>query len=162
MIVIVEGGVRLKLNIVDTPGYGDQVNNEGCWEPIVRYVRSTLSCYKVLPPIWTRGICTQQIKDQYSTYLRKELTAQRDRFIPDTRIHCCLFFINPTGHSLKPVSRSSSRDQYSKTCELMKCRLVDRYHRPEEAGRGHERRANHRQIRLVDVARARSVQGASE
>lgn len=78
--VIVEGGVRLKLNIVDTPGYGDQVNNEGCWEPIVRY-----------------------IKDQYSTYLRKELTAQRDRFIPDTRIHCCLFFINPTGHSLKPI-----------------------------------------------------------
>jgi septin 3/9/12 len=27
----------------------------------------------------------------------------RDRFIPDTRIHCCLFFINPTGHTLKPV-----------------------------------------------------------
>jgi hypothetical protein len=40
-VVIVEGGVRLKLNIVDTPGYGDQVNNEGCWEPIVRYVRLT-------------------------------------------------------------------------------------------------------------------------
>ena len=27
--VIQEGGVRLRLNIVDTPGYGDQVNNEG-------------------------------------------------------------------------------------------------------------------------------------
>jgi hypothetical protein len=39
VIVIVENGVRLKLNIVDTPGYGDQINNEGCWEPIVRYVR---------------------------------------------------------------------------------------------------------------------------
>lgn len=26
--VIEENGVRLKLNIVDTPGYGDQVNNE--------------------------------------------------------------------------------------------------------------------------------------
>lgn len=26
--VIVENGVRLRLNIVDTPGYGDQVNNE--------------------------------------------------------------------------------------------------------------------------------------
>lgn len=41
ILVIVENGVRLKLNIVDTPGYGDQINNEGCWEPIVRYVRST-------------------------------------------------------------------------------------------------------------------------
>ena len=119
MVVIVEGGVRLKLNIVDTPGYGDQVNNEGCWEPIVRYVRSALPSTLLPPLIRTRDFRTQQIKDQYSTYLRKELTAQRDRFIPDTRIHCCLFFINPTGHSLKPVSRSPSRDQYNGTCELM-------------------------------------------
>jgi septin family protein len=27
-IAIEENGVRLRLNIVDTPGYGDQVNNE--------------------------------------------------------------------------------------------------------------------------------------
>lgn len=78
--LITENGVRLRLNIVDTPGYGDQVNNEGCWDPIVRY-----------------------IKDQHSAYLRKELTAMRDRYIQDTRIHCCLFFINPTGHSLRPI-----------------------------------------------------------
>jgi septin 3/9/12 len=46
---------------------------------------------------------SRQIKDQHSAYLRKELTALRDKHIPDTRIHCCLFFINPTGHTLKPV-----------------------------------------------------------
>lgn len=28
LAVIEENGVRLRLNIVDTPGYGDQVNNE--------------------------------------------------------------------------------------------------------------------------------------
>jgi len=78
--VIVENGVRLRLNIVDTPGYGDQVNNEGCWDPIIKY-----------------------IKDQHSAYLRKELTAMRDKHIQDTRIHCCLFFINPTGHALRPI-----------------------------------------------------------
>jgi len=78
--VIVENGVKLRLNIVDTPGYGDQINNEGCWDPIIRY-----------------------IKDQHSNYLRKELTAIRDRFIQDTRIHCCLYFVNPTGHGLRPV-----------------------------------------------------------
>ncbi|KAL0946502.1 hypothetical protein HGRIS_012719 [Hohenbuehelia grisea] len=78
--VIVENGVKLRLNIVDTPGYGDQINNEGCWDPIIKY-----------------------IKDQHSAYLRKELTAMRDRYIQDTRIHCCLFFINPTGHSLRPI-----------------------------------------------------------
>ncbi|CAO3689832.1 unnamed protein product [Rhizopus microsporus] len=77
---IEENGVRLRLNIVDTPGYGDQINNENCWEPIIKY-----------------------IKDQHSAYLRKELTATRDRYIQDTRVHCCLFFITPTGHALKPI-----------------------------------------------------------
>ncbi|KAH0827189.1 cell division GTP binding protein [Lanmaoa asiatica] len=78
--VIAENGVKLRLNIVDTPGYGDQVNNENCWDPIVKY-----------------------IKDQHSAYLRKELTAMRDRYIQDTRIHCCLYFISPTGHSLRAI-----------------------------------------------------------
>ena len=27
----------------------------------------------------------------------------RDRHIQDTRIHCCLFFIDPTGHSLRAI-----------------------------------------------------------
>lgn len=78
--VIEENGVRLRLNIVDTPGYGDLVNNERCWEPIVKYIRY-----------------------QYGAYLHKELTAQRERYIQDTRIHCCLFFIQPSGHALKPI-----------------------------------------------------------
>ncbi|RKP13767.1 cdc 10 like protein [Piptocephalis cylindrospora] len=75
-----ENGVKLRLTIVDTPGFGDHVNNEGCWDPIVKY-----------------------IKDQHAIYLRKELTATRERFVQDTRIHCCLFFIAPTGHALKPI-----------------------------------------------------------
>jgi GTPase SAR1 family protein len=56
--VVEENGVRLRLNIVDTPGYGDLVNNDRCWDPIVKY-----------------------IKDQHSAYLRKELTAQRERYV---------------------------------------------------------------------------------
>ena len=27
----------------------------------------------------------------------------RERYIQDTRIHCCLFFIQPSGHALKPI-----------------------------------------------------------
>ncbi|KAM0792550.1 Septin Spn2 [Microbotryomycetes sp. NB124-2] len=78
--IVQENNVKLRLNIVDTPGYGDLINNEGCWEPIIKY-----------------------IKDQHSAYLRKELTAMRDKFIADTRVHCCLYFIAPTGHTLKPI-----------------------------------------------------------
>jgi septin family protein len=37
-VAIVENAVKLKLNIIDTPGYGDLLNNDGCWEPITRYV----------------------------------------------------------------------------------------------------------------------------
>lgn len=52
----------------------------GSWDPIIKY-----------------------IKDQHSAYLRKELTAMRDKHIVDTRIHCCLYFIAPTGHTLKAI-----------------------------------------------------------
>ena len=33
IIVIEEKGVRLRLNIVDTPGYGDQINNDRWYPP---------------------------------------------------------------------------------------------------------------------------------
>jgi len=78
--VIEENGVRLRLSITDTPGFGDQINNENCWDSIIKF-----------------------IKDQYATYLRKELTPNRERRIADTRIHAVLYFIAPTGHSLKPI-----------------------------------------------------------
>lgn len=65
-----ENGVRLNVNVIDTPGFGDQINNERCWEPIVKY-----------------------IKEQHLQYLRRELTAQRERFIPDTRVHAVLYFL---------------------------------------------------------------------
>ncbi|KAI8843607.1 cell division control protein 10 [Chytridium lagenaria] len=78
--VIEENGVRLKLTITDTPGYGDQVNNEACWEPITKY-----------------------IKEQYSSFLRKELTPAREKRINDSRVHAVLFFVAPSGHSLSPL-----------------------------------------------------------
>lgn len=77
---LVENNVRLNINVIDTPGFGDQINNERCWDPLVKY-----------------------IKEQHSLYLRKELTAQRERFIPDTRVHCILYFIPPNGSKLKPL-----------------------------------------------------------
>jgi hypothetical protein len=83
--VLEENGVRLRLTIVDTPGYGDQVNNENCWDPVLRY-----------------------IKEQYAAFLRKELTPARDRRIPDTRIHCVLFFIAPSGHAWVLIALSRS------------------------------------------------------
>ncbi|CUM64263.1 uncharacterized protein PRCAT00001860001 [Priceomyces carsonii] len=78
--VLSENNVRLNINVIDTPGFGDQINNEKCWEPLVKY-----------------------IKEQHSQYLRKELTAQREKHIPDTRVHCILYFISPHVNKLKPL-----------------------------------------------------------
>lgn len=78
--VLEENGVQLTLNIIDTPGFGDLVNNDNCWEPIIEYIRA-----------------------QHDEYLRKELKPERDYAFKDSRVHCCLFFISPTGHSLKPL-----------------------------------------------------------
>uniref|UniRef100_A0A8D3AS57 Septin 3 n=1 Tax=Scophthalmus maximus TaxID=52904 RepID=A0A8D3AS57_SCOMX len=74
--VIEEGGVKMKLTIVDTPGFGDQINNDNCWEPISKY-----------------------INEQYEKFLKEEVNITRKKRIPDTRVHCCLYFISPTGHS---------------------------------------------------------------
>ena len=34
-ITVRESGVQLNLSCVDTPGFGDSVNNDKCWEPII-------------------------------------------------------------------------------------------------------------------------------
>ncbi|CAM2098018.1 unnamed protein product [Caretta caretta] len=78
--VIEEGGVKMKLTVIDTPGFGDQINNENCWEPIEKY-----------------------ISEQYEKFLKEEVNIARKKRIPDTRVHCCLYFISPTGHSLRPL-----------------------------------------------------------
>ena len=94
--MIEEKGVRLRLNIVDTPGYGDQINNDRWYS----------QCPEILTYFISWDPIVKYIKDQHSAYLRKELTAQRDRYIQDTRIHCCLFFIQPSGHAYLVIKRS--------------------------------------------------------
>lgn len=72
---LLEDRVRLNINVVDTPGFGDLINNNKAWDPIVKY-----------------------IKEQHSQYLRKELTAQRERNIQDTRVHAILYFLDPSAN----------------------------------------------------------------
>ncbi|XP_061567856.1 neuronal-specific septin-3 isoform X2 [Cololabis saira] len=78
--VIEEKGVKMKLTVIDTPGFGDQINNVNCWDPIVKYVN-----------------------DQYEKYLIEELNVHRKKRIPDSRVHCCIHFLPATGHRLRPI-----------------------------------------------------------
>ncbi|XP_004616027.2 septin-14 [Sorex araneus] len=76
-----ESNVQLKLTVVKTVGYGDQMNKEASYQPIVDYIDA-----------------------QFEAYLQEELKIQRSfSDCHDTRIHVCLYFISPTGHSLKSI-----------------------------------------------------------
>ncbi|CAF2968949.1 unnamed protein product, partial [Rotaria sp. Silwood2] len=79
-IILKEKGVQLRLTIVDTPGFGDAVDNSNCWQPIIDYIDS-----------------------KYEEYLNAESRVIRKSHITDNRVHCCLYFITPTGHSLQAL-----------------------------------------------------------
>ncbi|KAJ3240368.1 hypothetical protein HDU78_002310 [Chytriomyces hyalinus] len=76
---IEENGVKLKLTVVDTPGFGDFINNEESWAPIL-----------------------ENIEARFDAFLDQENRVNRKRIV-DTRVHACLYFIAPTGHALKPL-----------------------------------------------------------
>ncbi|KAI8868878.1 Septin [Ramicandelaber brevisporus] len=70
---------NVRLTVVDTPGFGDYVDNNECWGPVVEF-----------------------IENQYESYLRQEQQPSRKGII-DMRVHACLYFIRPSGHTLKPI-----------------------------------------------------------
>lgn len=76
---IEERGVKLKLTVVDTPGFGDSINCEDCVQPIIKH-----------------------IDEQYARFLDDESGLNR-RNISDHRVHCCFYFISPWGRGLKPL-----------------------------------------------------------
>ena len=78
-VLLEEGGVKLSLTVVDTPGYGDAVDNTDCWEPAVEYVEK-----------------------QFDDYLEAETRVKRE-VLPDSRVHACLYFIAPSGRGLKMI-----------------------------------------------------------
>uniref|UniRef100_A0A8B9F8M6 Septin 10 n=1 Tax=Amazona collaria TaxID=241587 RepID=A0A8B9F8M6_9PSIT len=76
-----ESCVLLKLTIVNTMGFGDQINKEDSYQPIVDYIDA-----------------------QFEACLREELKIKSSLFnYHDSRIHVCLYFISPVGHSLKSL-----------------------------------------------------------
>ncbi|KFW82908.1 Septin-10, partial [Manacus vitellinus] len=87
-----ESDVLLKLTIVNTVGFGDQMNKRDSYQPVVDYIDA-----------------------QFEAYLQEELKIIRSLFsYQDTRIHVCLYFISPTGRSLKTLDLLTMRSLDSK------------------------------------------------
>jgi len=76
-----ESNVNLKLTLVDTVGYGDQINKEDSFKSVVDYIDS-----------------------QFEAWLQEELKIKRNlSAYHDSRVHVCLYFITPNGHGLKSI-----------------------------------------------------------
>lgn len=71
--------LAVRLTVIDTPGFGDYVNNRDSWQPIIEF-----------------------LDDQHESYMLQEQQPRRTDKI-DMRVHACLYFIRPTGHTLKPL-----------------------------------------------------------
>lgn len=73
-------GVKIQLNIIDTPGFGDSLDNSSCFELISDYIRH-----------------------QYDEILLEESRVRRNPRFKDGRVHCCLYMINATSHGLREL-----------------------------------------------------------
>jgi len=69
-------GQKIILTVVDTPGFGDNVDNSNSFKRILDY-----------------------IENQYKRFLAEESRVQRNAKFQDTRVHVIVYFIPPSGHS---------------------------------------------------------------
>ncbi|CAH1762386.1 2098_t:CDS:10 [Entrophospora sp. SA101] len=79
-VTVEEDGIRIALTIVDTPGFGDNIDNEFCFQEIMGY-----------------------LERQYDDILAEESRIKRNPRFRDNRVHALLYFITPTGHSLREI-----------------------------------------------------------
>ena len=90
-LIMTESGVKLRLAIIDVPGYGDLIDNTNAWCPVAEY-----------------------IDEQYYKYLSAEMSLDRDPNHHDTRVHCLLYFISPKGTGLKALDIDTMKNLHEK------------------------------------------------
>ncbi|RWS07465.1 Septin-2-like protein [Dinothrombium tinctorium] len=88
-----EKNIKLKLSVIETRGFGDQINKSECYKSIVEYIDA-----------------------QFEKYLQEELKIHRSNnlALKDTRVHCCLYLISPVGHGLRAVDLITMKQLDSK------------------------------------------------
>ncbi|OQD80401.1 hypothetical protein PENANT_c036G08816 [Penicillium antarcticum] len=84
-----EEGTRISLTIVDTPGFGDQIDNEA------RHVHRGNTYHF--------GEIVGYLERQYDDILAEESRIKRNPRFRDNRVHVLLYFITPTGHGLREL-----------------------------------------------------------
>ncbi len=76
-----ENECKLRLSIIETVGFGDQIDKDD-----------------------TQQILSKYIDQQFEAFLQEELKIKRNfNILEDNRIHVCFYFLCPTGHSIKSI-----------------------------------------------------------
>ncbi|KAJ1959332.1 Cell division control protein 11 [Dispira parvispora] len=75
-----EDGIKIALTVIDTPGFGNGIDNEEHFKQIVQYIES-----------------------RYEETLAEETRIKRNPKFKDNRVHALLYFITPTGHGLREL-----------------------------------------------------------
>ncbi|CAR26355.1 hypothetical protein ZYGR_0H01640 [Zygosaccharomyces rouxii] len=84
--VLETADVKLDLNIIDTPGFGYKSNSTFDWVPLINY-----------------------IDEQIRSYIFQEEQPNRSN-LRDDRVHCCLYFVEPTGKGLNALDVIAMRE----------------------------------------------------
>ena len=87
---IEEDGVKLKVSVITAPGFGESINNVEAWKPIV-----------------------DEINSRFDSYLEAESRINRTAVV-DNRVHAFLYFIEPTGHSLRALDIALMKQVHEK------------------------------------------------
>ena len=90
-----EDGIRIALTIVDTPGFGDNIDNEHtfalfcCLRGVVSHTDTLRSFQEIVT----------YLERQYDDILAEQSRIKRNPRFRDSRVHALLYFIPPTGHA---------------------------------------------------------------
>ena len=85
--------MRIALTIVDTPGFGDNIDNEFAYVSSFSVPIFTLWCLSRFQEI------VGYLERQYDDILAEESRIKRNPRFRDNRVHALLYFIPPTGHA---------------------------------------------------------------
>ena len=88
--------MRLHLTVVDTPGFGDFVNNDDRSVRVPPCLSDASSKRLFFFSSWKPIV--ENIESRFDSYLEQENRVNRSKVV-DNRVHACLYFIQPTGHS---------------------------------------------------------------
>lgn len=86
--------IDIKITVIEAKGFNNQLDKTYSYKPIVDFITA-----------------------KYDDHLQNELKVQtKYNDISDSRVHCCIYMISPTGLGLKPLDLITMKQLHKKVC----------------------------------------------